>query len=36
MWNEENHRFEPPKNYVRKVQRKSKVHIDIGDKHYDI
>lgn len=36
VWNEENHRFEPPKNYVRKVQRKSKVHIDIGDKHYDI
>ena len=33
-WNEETHRFEPPKEYKRKVQRKSKVRITIGGKEY--
>lgn len=35
-WNEETHRFEPPKNYVPKVPRKSRVRITIGDKQYTV
>lgn len=36
VWNEDNNRFEPPENFHRKVERKGKVHITIGDKEYNI
>lgn len=34
IWNSDTGRFEPPKNYDRKVERKGKVKITIGDKEY--
>jgi hypothetical protein len=36
VWNDETHQFEPPKNYERKVERKSRAKITIGDKEYQI
>lgn len=36
VWSEERHRFEAPENYERKVERKGKVHITIGDRKYDV
>lgn len=36
VWNMEAGRFEPPKNYVPKVPRKSKVRITIGDRKYEV
>lgn len=34
VWNKERGIFEPPKEFVRKVERKSKVKINIGDKEF--
>ena len=36
VWSEERHRFEAPENYERKIQRRGKVHITIGDRKYDV
>lgn len=36
VWSEERHRFEAPENYQRKVERRGKVHITIGDRSYDV
>lgn len=33
-WNEDTKQFEPPKNYERKVERKGKVKVSIGEKEY--
>lgn len=35
-WNEENKRFELPKEWERKVERKSKVKISVGDKTFEV
>lgn len=35
-WNEEKKRFELPKTFERKVNRKSKIRIQVGDKHFEI
>jgi hypothetical protein len=35
-WDEKEQMFNPPQNYVRKVQRRSKVKITIGDKEYEV
>lgn len=34
LWNPDTHQFEPPKDYERKVARKSKAKITIGNKEY--
>jgi hypothetical protein len=36
VWNSEKQMFVPPENFVRKVERKSKIKITIGDKNYEI
>lgn len=36
VWDSERGQFVPPKNYKRKVDRKSKVKIDFGNKHYEV
>lgn len=36
VWNEETHSFQPPKTYERKVERKGKVKIIVGDKHFEV
>lgn len=35
-WNPETNQFEPPKNYERKVERKGKVKINIGEREYTV
>ena len=35
-WSEENQRFELPKNWERKVERKSKVKITVGDRLFEV
>lgn len=34
IWDQEKQMFVPPKNYIRKIERKSKVYITIGDVEY--
>lgn len=36
VWDEESQSFVPPKNYERKVERKSKVKITVGDKVFEV
>lgn len=36
VWDEENKTFAPPKNYQRKIERKSKVKIYVGDKLFEV
>lgn len=36
IWSEENQSYEPPKNYQRKIERKSKVTIIVGEKIFEI
>ena len=36
VWSDENQMFEIPKNWVRTVERKSKVKITVGDKHFEV
>ena len=36
VWNEESGEFTPPKNYQRKVERKGRAKITIGEKEYII
>jgi hypothetical protein len=36
VWNVDNKQFEPPKDFKRKVERKSKVKIQFGDKEYEV
>jgi len=36
VWNQDTQQFEPPKDFKRKVERKSKVKIEFGDKRYEI
>lgn len=36
VWNPDTHQFEPPKNYERKVERKSRAKITIGNKEYTV
>lgn len=33
-WNDETQKFEPPKEFKRKVERKSKIKIQVGDKEF--
>lgn len=36
VWDEKTKQFQPPKDYKRKVERKSKVHITVGDKNFEV
>lgn len=36
IWDKEKKSFTMPKEFERKVQRKSKIHITIGDKHFEV
>lgn len=36
VWDEETKQFQPPKEYKRKVERKSKVKIQVGDKTFEV
>lgn len=36
VWNPDTRQFEPPKNYQRKVERKSRAKITIGNKEYSV
>lgn len=36
IWNEEKKQFTPSKTFERKVERKSKIHITVGDKVFDV
>ena len=36
VWDEETEQFQPPKEYKRKVERKSKVKIQVGDKTFEV
>lgn len=36
VWNPDTRQFEPPKNYERKVERKSRAKITIGNKEYTV
>lgn len=36
VWDEETHSFGPPKNYVPKVERKSKVKITVGNRVFEV
>lgn len=35
-WDEETEQFQPPKNFERKIKRKSKVRITVGDKQFEV
>lgn len=35
-WDKETHSFEPPKSYIPKVERKSKVKITVGDRVFEV
>lgn len=36
IWNGEEHRFTPPGMKERKVERRSKIHVTVGDKKFDV